>query len=302
MSFSDAQFFTDGHDIYLMTGNPGVIEMYRFFMQNLYNETKIPVFGVSHVGHIKTQVHKVRGPMTLHKQIEHKVDFIERFIPRDVEIILVGHSIGAYMANQIMRLASDKSRFYHNFQLFPTIERMAETKGARVMSPLFFFKYLVMPIIFILSLLKDEILIQMIIMFIDDARRCPRCIIAGFLQVVNARCLKNIVDMAQDEFRQVQERNDRFISQELSKLTFVYCPEDRWAPLSYYRDLKRSYPRGDIILMNTAIHAFVTDMHVTKSIIDLITNRIEVKIREEEDGVNGFSGSNHCVSQQILVE
>lgn len=35
--------------------------------------------------------------MTLQGQIQHKLAFIRQFVPPDVRIILIGHSIGCYM-------------------------------------------------------------------------------------------------------------------------------------------------------------------------------------------------------------
>ena len=46
---------------------------------------------------------------TLEGQIQHKIHFIQEFIPDDVEIVLIGHSFGAYMTVEIMeRLDSDR--------------------------------------------------------------------------------------------------------------------------------------------------------------------------------------------------
>ena len=46
---------------------------------------------------------------TLEGQIQHKVCFINEHIPDDTEIVLIGHSVGAYVVLEIMnRVESHK--------------------------------------------------------------------------------------------------------------------------------------------------------------------------------------------------
>ena len=80
--------------------------------------------------------------------------------------------------------------------------------------------------------------------------------------------------MAQDEIVQVQERCDRFIGENRHKLTFVYCLEDRWSPLKFYRDLKRAHDT-DIVILDTAVHAFVVDTRITRDVVALVTDRVQ---------------------------
>lgn len=45
---------------------------------------------------------------TVEGQIQHKVQFINEFIPEDVEIVLIGHSVGAHVILEIMERISSK--------------------------------------------------------------------------------------------------------------------------------------------------------------------------------------------------
>ena len=59
---------------------------------------------------------------TLEGQIEHKVNFIHKFVPDDVEVVLIGHSIGAHIILEIMeRLHRDriKQGNYHVYVTSP---------------------------------------------------------------------------------------------------------------------------------------------------------------------------------------
>ena len=71
---------------------------------------------------------------TLEGQIQHKVDFIESYVPKGVELLFIGHSIGSKIAVRLVDRfqSSHKTRAY---LLFPTIERMAQTPSGRKLWP-----------------------------------------------------------------------------------------------------------------------------------------------------------------------
>lgn len=62
---------------------------------------------------------RFKAPLTVRKLVEHKIDFIENVIPEDVEIVLIGHSIGTFISLQIMRMVTKRERFVHNIMLMP---------------------------------------------------------------------------------------------------------------------------------------------------------------------------------------
>lgn len=69
----------------------------------------------------------------------HKLHFINNYVPNDVELHLIGHSIGAKICLELLsRLASEsgENRRASAYLLFPTLERMAETPNGRRMWPL----------------------------------------------------------------------------------------------------------------------------------------------------------------------
>lgn len=212
--------------------------------------------------------------MTLKRQVEHKLDFIQSYIPGDVKIIFIGHSIGAYIALEVTRLMTQKERVIRQFLLFPSIERMNETPGCRDLKFIASFKFLFYPIMFILSLLRDEILINIIKTFQGKRPHQPECIIEGMIQMVDWKVIRNVIVMAEDEMVQVQERCDRFIDEIKHKLSLVYCLEDRWAPLKFYRDFKRSHVT-DVEILDTAIHAFVMDSLITKDVVHHVADRLQ---------------------------
>ena len=61
---------------------------------------------------------------TLSDQIEHKLAFLAYYIPTHCRVILVGHSIGAYIALEMLKRYHDKEKVLKCVLLFPTIERV----------------------------------------------------------------------------------------------------------------------------------------------------------------------------------
>jgi hypothetical protein len=262
--------------IFVVPGNPGSIEMYRYFMQVLHQECQLPVIGLSHPGMIREGISRFQGPLTIRKIVEHKLDFIESFIPSDVEIVLVGHSIGTFITVQMMRCAHERSRFLHNVMVMPVLEKFTSLPGWNTVRILYLFRYMIYGIVFVLSLLRDDILTNLFPKVMTSfSRRTPFCAYSGVLQLVNWNVLRNILFLTQDEANQVQERDDFFLTHNLPKLSFIYCVDDHWAPLRSYRSLKKKFPDADFVILDTIEHSFVLDSKQTLDVSHCISTRIK---------------------------
>lgn len=72
---------------------------------------------------------------TLEGQLNHKIEFINTYIPPGTKLHLIGHSIGA-------KICLDLVKKYHSshdakaYLLFPTLERMADSPAGRRLWPL----------------------------------------------------------------------------------------------------------------------------------------------------------------------
>ena len=75
---------------------------------------------------------------TLEGQIIHKQCFIDKYVPEDVTLHLIGHSIGAKICTELLARfsASSVKRQASAYLLFPTLERMAETPNGRKLWPI----------------------------------------------------------------------------------------------------------------------------------------------------------------------
>ncbi|XP_069881166.1 lipid droplet-associated hydrolase isoform X1 [Dipodomys merriami] len=257
--------------IVIIPGNPGFPFFYISFAKALYSLTGrcFPVWIISHAGHVLAPANKTtRSPSEdpsaqeikdvygLNGQTEHKLAFLKTHVPKEMKLMLIGHSVGCYLALQILKQAPELPVF-HTFLLFPTIERLSESPNGRIATPILcWLRYIFyVPGYFVLKLCPEiikSLVIKMSLHLMNMKREClPQEILQPF-------CFANAAYLGAQEMMQVVKRDDETIRQNLSKLTFYYGTVDGWCPVKYYEDIKKDFPEGDIRLCEKNIpHAFI---------------------------------------------
>ena len=127
----------------IIPGNPGCIQFYEKFADVLSSSTNVPVWGVSHTGHVQADKnlnfnHPNVLDCGLDRQIEHKIDYLEQEVFAKAEkVVLIGHSIGCYIILHIMdRMKHRETAMCKSVLLFPTIERLKQSPKGKLMTPL----------------------------------------------------------------------------------------------------------------------------------------------------------------------
>lgn len=146
--------------IYFVTGNPGLVEYYRTFLTHLYGllshntasdrDVEFQVYGRSLSGfemnnaEIKTMKWRKQPPYGLQDQIRHSEDELADLVEevkeqgaKDVRVILVGHSVGAYISLEIIRRLRAHGMAGEDFEtrvvgaigLFPTVVDIARSES-----------------------------------------------------------------------------------------------------------------------------------------------------------------------------
>lgn len=93
-------------------GNPGLIEYYEEFLMLIHRQhPEWEVLGISHAGMStasvsKSEKSKRNDVYSLKQQIDHKLEIIKDFSSTNRPLIIMGHSVGAYMVQHIV--LSDK--------------------------------------------------------------------------------------------------------------------------------------------------------------------------------------------------
>ncbi|KAJ7341485.1 hypothetical protein JRQ81_005637, partial [Phrynocephalus forsythii] len=264
----------------VIPGNPGFSEYYQVFIQTLYRGLKqqYPVWVVSHAGHCQvpnglkmteeTDNSDIDDVFGLRGQVEHKLSFLRKNVPNDVKLVLIGHSIGSYIALQIMNLAPDLEilRCVH---LFPTIERMAQSPNGRILTPLLcHLRYILYMPMYLFTFLPERVKRFLVNYVLGDG--CHEELKMAALHMLNMDSLANIFYMASQEMRMVTKRDNSTIRNHLKKLTFYYGARDLWCPKQYYEEMKMEFPEGDIQLCERGIkHAFV--LHSSEEMAEMVS-------------------------------
>ncbi|XP_014663826.1 PREDICTED: lipid droplet-associated hydrolase-like [Priapulus caudatus] len=268
---------SDDDDVLVLVipGNPGIIGYYEPFMDTLFKslKEKVSVVGISHAGHVtppkgcvnnasnnfKSGGTTINDVYSLEGQIKHKVLYIRRYVPQHVKLILVGHSIGAYILLKLLEQLSDLN-VVKGVSLFPTIERMALSPQGSIVTPILrYLRWLAVPPLFALSYVPQNIREQAIRWYFRG-RNVHISAVRATEQLLDKSAAQNSLYMANDEMQQVAAADIETIQRHLPSLIFYYGIDDHWCPVSYYQDMRELFPHGDIILCEDGIaHAFVLE-------------------------------------------
>ncbi|XP_070776390.1 lipid droplet-associated hydrolase isoform X2 [Enoplosus armatus] len=226
-----------------------------------------PVWAVSHAGHCvppdsmdMVEEAEEGDVFGLDGQIEHKLAFLRKHVPRETSLVLVGHSIGCYIILEMMK-RDPELKIMKAVMLFPTIERMAQTPQGKVMTPvLCHMRYAAYLPLFLLSLLPEALKAGLIKLALGGIRSLDRAVVRPTVALLSGDCAANAMYMGGQEMRIVLERDNLTIKRNLEKLIFYYGATDHWCPVQYYHDIKQDFPRGDFRLCADGFrHAFVLD-------------------------------------------
>lgn len=83
----------------------------------------------------------------LQEQINHKATILKKFVPSSCRLHIIGHSMGAKMALELLKMSEFENRVEKCYMLFPTVERIADTPNAQFIQP--FVRYLGSTVIFL---------------------------------------------------------------------------------------------------------------------------------------------------------
>ncbi|XP_029315757.1 lipid droplet-associated hydrolase isoform X4 [Cottoperca gobio] len=234
LKFGSCQLHS-GHKVLflLIPGNPGVVGFYKTFMQTLHRMFgyRHPVWAVSHAGHcappdsmdmVEDASSAAEGDVFgLNGQIEHKLAFLRRHVPRDTSLVLVGHSIGCYIILDMMK-RNPELKIIKSIMLFPTIERMAQTPQGKVMTPVLCrLRYLVYLPLFLLSLLPDGLKAGLVRLVFGGISSLDHTVVQPTVGLLSGDCAANAVYMGGQEMRKVLERDNITIKKNLEKITGV---------------------------------------------------------------------------------
>uniref|UniRef100_A0A2M4APM7 Lipid droplet-associated hydrolase n=1 Tax=Anopheles triannulatus TaxID=58253 RepID=A0A2M4APM7_9DIPT len=253
-----------------ITGNPGLPGFYTKFLSTVHEclNKEMPVWVIGQAGHDEADENPYKRPTpplqgneelyNLSGQLQHKIEFIRKYVPEDVKIHLIAHSIGSYMALELLKVPDISARVKHCYFLFPTLERMASTRNGfivtRLINPVWCVWQLFYRMFAMLPLFVRTWIIY--IYFLFD--KIPKCYLGTGLKYMNPAVIDKIWFLAIDEMKKVRELDVDTLSENKHRIKLYYGTTDGWVPVKYYHDLKARLPDIDAELCTKKYdHAFV---------------------------------------------
>ncbi|PSN38475.1 Lipid droplet-associated hydrolase [Blattella germanica] len=246
-------------------GQPGILGFYETFLAKLHCQLGLPVWAVSYAGQAMPPSESDLPPLAgnehlydLQGQIDHKIDFIQKFVRENMKITLVAHSMGSKMTIESLKDSSVRRKVRKAYLLFPALERLMEAPNANA----FWVKHpkiymLVGMAIVRLFYFFPLLLKKCIISFFLILNGIPIVHIDSVLQYMNPTICSNIGYLAYDKMNKVRELDYDGIKGIVDILYLYYGVNDGWIPLSYMNDLKEKYPDVDAVVCDKGIgHAF----------------------------------------------
>ncbi|XP_052603296.1 lipid droplet-associated hydrolase-like [Peromyscus californicus insignis] len=192
----------------------------------------------------------------LNGQIEHKIAFLRAHVPKDVKIILIGHSIGSCISLRVMKHAPELSECISSITEPNKLRYSASCEA--VQTPCDDLRYTVPSRPRQVSRAKSQLLAYSEDLCVHIPALLWNVTIAECSMAKLATAETNAAYLGSQEMIHVRKRDDEIIKEHLPKLTFYYGKTDGWCPVKYYEDMKKDFPEGDIRLCEKGIsHAFV---------------------------------------------
>ncbi|EZA59152.1 hypothetical protein DMN91_007758 [Ooceraea biroi] len=258
------------HVVLVIPGNPGIPRFYEEFVKTLNSKltSDIPVWIIGHAGHVQPPENlEIAMPSDkkwaeyygLTAQIRHKAEFIKKYIPEDAQLHIIGHSIGAWIALNLLKDSDINKRIRKCYLLFPTIEYMAESRNG-----IFFtnfitrFSTFLIFLSWIFTMLTPLFLQMLFIRIFCTLHGIPEKHAKLIQELLNPKVLRRIIKLANEELKCVREADHETISKYANNLWFYYGAKDGWVPVKYYRDMISKHPDLNAQLCKRGLrHSFV---------------------------------------------
>ncbi|XP_077668599.1 lipid droplet-associated hydrolase isoform X5 [Eretmochelys imbricata] len=260
-----------------------------------------------------TDIKELEDVFGLHGQIEHKLDFLRKNVPKDMKLVLIGHSIGCYITLEMMKRASEL-QVLRSVLLFPTIERMAQSPQGKLLTPVLCkLRYILYMPVYLLSFLPERVKTSMV-RFVLRGLKCPdEASIVTSLNLFSVDCVGTATAVSDHSCQFLEcpiygkPRNDEgcgerqynyktkfkedaqtvlawmqtekvqdaiSLNQSCKRLIFYYGVADNWCPQQYFEEIRMDFPDGDIRLCEKGIrHAFVLD--ASREMAAMITDWVQ---------------------------
>ncbi|WCJ34219.1 Lipid droplet-associated hydrolase [Euphorbia peplus] len=231
--------------VLFIPGNPGFISFYTEFLESLYEFLGgvVSITAIAHISHSRKDWENGRL-FSLQEQIDHKVDFINHELQNiEVPVVLVGHSIGAYIAIEVLKRFRDKVIYCVALYPFLTLNPKAtwqtiidKISGSSILSAGVSF------CVGLLGMLPNWALRSIVLKSLGKSWSASAVEVACS-QLPKYYVSQNVLHMAMHEFRELSAPLDwTFLKENKDKITFLFGSDDHWGPLHLLEEISKQVP------------------------------------------------------------
>ncbi|KAL5538156.1 hypothetical protein UlMin_042808 [Ulmus minor] len=246
--------------VLVIPGNPGVASFYKDFVESLYELLggSVSVTAVGNISHSEKNWEHGRL-FSLQEQIGHKIDFINQELQNiAVPILLVGHSIGAYISLEIFKRSPKKVMYCIGLYPFLALNMLSKKQSiiAKIAESSVV-SVALSSIVGLLGLLPIWSL-RLIVGQTLGKSWSPTAVEATCSRLAKYHTMRNILFMAMTEFKKLSETPDwEFMRENSRKIAFLFGIDDHWGPLQMFEEISKQAPEiGLSIEREGHSHAF----------------------------------------------
>lgn len=233
--------------VFFVPGNPGVVAYYKDFLEALFDHLagQASVTAISHIAHVSKDWELGRL-FTLQDQIKHKVEFVRDIIlleSPEVPIFLVGHSIGAYIALEILK--EFPSQVHHVIGLYPFLTLNKHSKFQSILGQVAATPALCTTISTFAGLVGrlpkglGRILVKVLLGRVWD----PLAVDVTCQYMLQKNVVHNFLYMGRTEFASLSQEPDlAYLKENQNKTSFLFGIDDHWGPLTLLDEISENIP------------------------------------------------------------
>lgn len=259
--------------ILMVPGSPGVTDFYLEFLEAMWNNyaRRIPVWSMAFGGLYDLPGERSELPdyfsekeqrYDLDGQVEHKIEFVRRFVPAHVRVHLISHSIGCWISLQMLRDAQLKAKIINCYFLFPALDELAASPRGKA------FRYLLMPCYHPFEIFYKQVvlrlpeeLIKLVVSLFFAVTRLPLKIYPViYTHLLSPAPGQRSYRLAASAMRRIRKLDVDLVRQHKDVLHIYYGTVDSWVPVHRFENMRRLVPEVDARLCDHRMeHGFVLD-------------------------------------------
>jgi len=222
-------------------GNPGLISYYDEFLSAIHavSPDTYEVIGIGHEGHSAAHslsyLEALNRPATfgtqpipgLQQQIQTKVEYIDELrlqYGRNVKLGIMGHSVGAYICQEIMKQRPEAVDYMYG--LFPTIAHIAKSPNGLKLAPIFNPAVITLVTAFLVCLnaIIPSWIIEGLIRGVTGQHRPASRVTTELITTPGA--VASALTMAENEMKTIKKLDERFLEEYGDRITLYFAAGD----------------------------------------------------------------------------